>query len=97
MAEKSILEMTNEEILALIAHNDALRREATQEKMVSRVKEQTLKDGKVKAKVHTDAASEILKDFLKGAKPGSVTKEKAKDMAGEILKSYLTEQKGKPK
>jgi predicted polyphosphate/ATP-dependent NAD kinase len=96
MAEKSILDMTNEEILALIARNSALRQEATQEKMVSRVKEQTLKDGKVKAKTHADAATDILKAYMKDTK-GSVTKEKAKDMAAEILKSYLAEQKGKSK
>jgi hypothetical protein len=95
MSEKSILDMTNDEILSLIHRNKRLREEATQEKLVAREREKNEREVKTKAKGHKDAATDILKAYMDSVEPKvktPVTKEKARDMATDILKAYMEQQ-----
>ena len=96
MAEKSILDMSNDEILELIARNKLLREEATQEKAVVRAREQGVKETKTKAKAHATAATDILKQYLESTKAKPPTRASAQSAATDILKAYM-EQKGKSK
>jgi hypothetical protein len=64
MVEKSILDMSNEEIIALVKRNKILREEATQEKMVVRQKETAMKDAKTAAKEVKNEAMDMLKAYM---------------------------------
>lgn len=99
MAEKSILEMSNDEILALISRNKILREEATQEKLVAKEKERTVKEGKEKSKKHKDTAMDILKQYMAGTElvkeTKKMTKNDAQTIANDLLLQFAQDRKKK--